>query len=106
MEGSGAVITTQQVPSFPAAVASIVIGGPAGSPGAPVRFPVPLLAILRLGRRQQSLDLLREIFRNSLVKHLHASTSHQPLKPLLGRDRERAHARSCEGSLWMTLASN
>jgi len=51
MEGSGAVITTQQVPSFPTAVAGVVIGGPAGSPGAPVRFPGPLLSILRLGRR-------------------------------------------------------
>lgn len=60
MEGSGAVITTQQIPSFPAAVAGIVIGGPAGSPGAPVRFPGLLLSILGLGRRQQSLDLLQE----------------------------------------------
>lgn len=60
MEGSGAVITTQQVPSFPAAVAGIVIGGPAGSPGAPVWFLGSLLSIFRLGRSQQSLDLLKE----------------------------------------------
>lgn len=94
MEGSGAVITTQQVPSFSAAVTGIVIGGPAGSPGAPVRFPGPLLSILRLGWRQQSLDLLQETDSETHKWNICPRlTSHQPLEPLLGRDRERARAR-------------
>lgn len=61
MESCGAVVAAQQVSSFPAAVAGVVIGGPSGSPGAPVRFPAPLFPILGFGRCQESLDLLREI---------------------------------------------
>lgn len=71
MESSGAVVAAQEVSSFPAAVAGVVIGGPAGSPGAPVRFPTPLFSILRFGRCQKSLDLLREI-QKVISEHLHA----------------------------------
>lgn len=62
MESSGAVVTAQQVSSLPAAVAGVVIGGPAASPGAPVRFP-PLVPVLRFGRCQESLNFLNERFR-------------------------------------------
>lgn len=86
MESSGAVVAAQEVSSFPAAVAGVVIGGPAGSPGAPVRLPAPLFSILGFGRCQKSLDLLREI-QKVISEHLHAPGISRVLEPLWGPGR-------------------
>ena len=58
MEGGRAVVTAQEVPTFFAAIAAVVVGGPAASPGLLLRLPTPLFGLVRLGGSQQSLDLL------------------------------------------------
>lgn len=58
MEGGRAVVTAQEVPTFLAAIAAVVVGGPAASPGLLLRLPTPLFGLVRLGGSQQSLDLL------------------------------------------------
>ncbi len=52
------MVTAQQVSPFPAAVAGVVVGGPAAPPDVSHQLPTPLLQLLRLRGRQQSLDLL------------------------------------------------
>lgn len=58
MEGGRAVVTAQEIPTFFAAIAAVVVGGPAASPGLLLRLPTPLFCLVRLGGSQQSLDLL------------------------------------------------
>lgn len=58
MEGGRAVVTAQEITTFFAAIAAVVVGGPAASPGLLLRLPTPLFCLVRLGGSQQSLDLL------------------------------------------------
>lgn len=58
VEGSRAVVTAQEITTFFAAIAAVVVGGPAASPGLLLRLPTPLFCLVRLGGSQQSLDLL------------------------------------------------
>lgn len=58
VEGGRAVIAAQEIPTFLAAIAAVVVGGPAASPGLLLRLPTPLFCLVRLGGSQQSLDLL------------------------------------------------
>lgn len=58
MEGGRAVIAAQEISTFLAAIAAVVVGGPAASPGLLLRLPTPLFCLVRLGGSQQSLDLL------------------------------------------------
>jgi len=61
VEGRGAVVAAEQVPSLPAAVAGIVVGGPAAPPHVPhQRFATTPVHLLGLRGRQQRLDLLEE----------------------------------------------
>lgn len=53
------MIAAQQVPSFLAAIAAVVVCGPATSPGLLLGPPAPLLPIFALRGSQQGLDLLR-----------------------------------------------
>lgn len=52
------MIAAQEIPTFLAAIAAVVVGGPAASPGLLLRPPTPLFCLVRLGGSQQSLDLL------------------------------------------------
>lgn len=52
------VVTAQQVSPFTAAVAGVVVGGPAAPPDVSHQLPTPLLYFLGLRGRQQCLDLL------------------------------------------------
>lgn len=52
------MVTAQEIPTFFAAIAAVVVGGPAASPGLFFRLPTPLFCLVRLGGSQQSLDLL------------------------------------------------
>lgn len=58
MEGGRAVVTTQEVSPFLAAIAAVVVGGPAASPRLLLGLATPLFRLIRLGGSQQSLDLL------------------------------------------------
>ena len=58
VEGRGAVVAAQEVPSFPTAIAGVVVGGPATSPGVPHVLPTPLVRFFGLRGGQQRLDLL------------------------------------------------
>lgn len=64
VESGGAVIAAQQIPSFLAAIAAIVVSGPATSPGLLLGPPALLLPIFALGGSQEGLDLL----------HMHTQT--------------------------------
>lgn len=67
VEGSRAVVAAEEIPSFPAAVAGIVVGGSPRSPGAPVQLSASFLSIFGLGWCEQSLDLLKGIREVSLA---------------------------------------
>lgn len=58
VEGGRAVVAAQEIPTFLAAIAAVVVGGPAASPGLFLRLPTPFFCLVRLGGSQQSLDLL------------------------------------------------
>lgn len=58
VESGGAVIAAQQIPSFLAAIAAIVVSGPATSPGLLLGPPALLFPIFALGGSQEGLDLL------------------------------------------------
>lgn len=64
VESGGAVIAAQQIPSFFATIAAIVVSGPATSPGLLLGPPALLLPIFALGGSQEGLDLL----------HMHTQT--------------------------------
>lgn len=59
MEGGGTVVAAEQVASFSAAVAGVVVGRAPCSPAAPLQLPAALLTFFRLRRREQGLDLLQ-----------------------------------------------
>lgn len=58
VEGCRTVITAQQISSLPAAIAGVVVGGPAAPPDVPYQLPTPLVYLLGLRGSQQCLDLL------------------------------------------------
>lgn len=58
VEGCRAVVTAQQVSPLPAAIAGVVVGGPAAPPDVSHQLPTPLLHLLGLRGCQQCLDLL------------------------------------------------
>lgn len=58
VEGRGTVITAQQIPSFTAAITSVVVGGPAAPPNVPHQLPTLLIHLFGLWGSQQCLDLL------------------------------------------------
>lgn len=55
------MVAAEQVSPLPAAVAGVVVGGPAAPPDVSHQLPTALLHLLGLRRRQQCLDLLGEI---------------------------------------------
>lgn len=69
VEGGRAVIAAQEIPTFLAAIAAVVVGGPAASPGLLLGLPTPLFCLVRLGGSQQSLDLLHQPPRRVQVVH-------------------------------------
>lgn len=60
------MVAAEQVTPFPAAVAGVVVGGPAAPPDVSHQLPTALLHLLGLRRRQQRLDLLGKIIQMSL----------------------------------------
>lgn len=60
------MVAAQQVASLPAAVAGVVVGGPAAPPDVSHQLPTALLHLLGLRGRQQGLDLLDEKESNEL----------------------------------------
>lgn len=58
VESGGAVIAAQQIPSFLAAIAAIVVSGPAASPGLLLGPPALFFPIFAPGGSQEGLDLL------------------------------------------------
>lgn len=58
VESGGAVIAAQQIPSFLAAIAAIVVSGPATSPGLLLGPPALFFPIFAPGGSQEGLDLL------------------------------------------------
>lgn len=52
------MVAAEQVAPLPAAVAGVVVGGPAAPPDVSHQLPTALLHLLGLRRRQQGLDLL------------------------------------------------
>lgn len=60
VEGCRTVVTTQQVSPLSAAIACVVVGGPAAPPDVSHQLPTPLLHLFRLRWCQQCLDLLCE----------------------------------------------
>lgn len=68
VEGGWAVVAAQEIPTFLAAIAAVVVGGPAASPGLFLRLPTPFFCLVRLGGSQQSLDLLHT-HTNGLCAH-------------------------------------
>lgn len=52
------MVAAEQVAPLPAAVAGVVVGGPAAPPDVSHQLPTALLHLLGLRRRQQRLDLL------------------------------------------------
>lgn len=101
MEGGRAVVAAQEIPAFFAAIAAVVVGGPAASPGLLLGLPTPLLGLIGLGGSQQSLDLLHTQT-NGVCAHgggWRAWPSHKPLCPLLSF---LTHSQAGEGPepLW------
>lgn len=60
VEGCRAVVAAQQVSPLAAAIAGVVVRGPAAPPDVSHQLPTPLLYLLGLRRRQQRLDLLEK----------------------------------------------
>lgn len=58
VEGCGTVVAAQQVSPLSAAVAGVVVGGPAAPPDVSHQLPTALLHLFGLWGRQQGLDLL------------------------------------------------
>lgn len=52
------MVTAEQVSPLTAAIAGVVVGGPAAPPDISHQLPTPLLDLLGLRGRQQCLDLL------------------------------------------------
>lgn len=52
------MVTAEQVSPLTAAIAGVVVGGPAAPPDVSHQLPTPLLDLLGLRGRQQCLDLL------------------------------------------------
>ena len=79
------MVTAQEVTTFFAAIAAVVVGGPAASPGFLLRLPTSLFCLVRLGGSQQSLDLLHT-HTNGVCAHSELPARllrHPPLSPLL-----------------------
>lgn len=57
------MVAAQQIASLPAAVAGVVVGGPAAPPDVSHQLPTALFHLLGLRGRQQCLDLLGKLFK-------------------------------------------
>lgn len=62
------MVTAQQVAPLPAAIAGVVVGGPAAPPDVSHQLPTALLYVLGLRGRQQCLDLLEKVVQLSSVR--------------------------------------